>query len=132
MVYSRLDSPSSVGSVVTPAGVLSRATTLNSAWTELAKSTGSPLVLSELAAWTVFYEHVRRDFLSRVFASGTLDELDQWEHRYRGAYANAGKGRENAPNPAYFTAEPMGAWVWAAGLLGVSVIAVVLAFRRSG
>lgn len=87
--------------IVTPAGVMRRIDSLDAAWRSLAAVPGlAPALLqAELAAWTVYRDGVKADWLSRWFASGTLNELDGWQRRYEGAYAAAGKPA-NAPAPA--------------------------------
>lgn len=83
--------------IVTPEGVARRVMSLDSAWQTL-RSSREPVVHSELTAWNKWRNTILNSYFSRLFATGTLNELDSWEQRYAAAFDAAGSPN-TAPRP---------------------------------
>lgn len=117
--------------LVTPDGVMRRISALDAAWGGLAAHPGTAPVLvhNEAAAWATFRDGVKGDWLSKWFASGTLNELDGWQRRYDAAYTAAGKPLEVPTPEAVAPPAPVDAgtqsFLGAAKWASAAVIAVI-------
>lgn len=86
-----------IGQVITPAGVRRRVVRLWHAWQSLVSAShATGPEAGEFMAWA---KPVLDSLIDQVFATGTLDELDRWQDRYRIAYEQAGSPKA-ARNPA--------------------------------
>lgn len=84
--YSDTDGHSRVGDVVeivTPAGVTRRIDTLDHGWRQLLKfAPKNDYLVAEYDGWQRWRQAIADSYMSRIFAKGTLSELDQWTERY--------------------------------------------------
>jgi|SRR5690349_418890 len=118
--------------IVTPSVVESKIASLDSAWEALYNNNKKDIVIaSEYAAWSTWRDNVNNSYLSKVFASGTLNDLDEWKIRYANAYQN--DKTKAAPSPTLFKTREqeiedspaqIPGWVLVATGIGLGVAAV--------
>lgn len=109
-----------VGQIITPAGVRRRINRLWQAWLSLLKV--EPKAGPEAGAYLKWAKSVFSNWTDQIFATGTLDELDRWQDSYRLAWEAAGKPAA-ALNPAAIDKEPSVNW-WI--VLGLAVVGYLI------
>lgn len=97
MANSAADNLAFVGQIVTPAGVRRRVQRLWRAWQSLVEA--RPAAASEANEYAAWAKNVLASWTDQFFATGTLDELDRWQDRYRIAWTEAGQPK-TAPDPS--------------------------------
>lgn len=89
--------------IYTPSGVEREVKSLYAAWDALynAANKQDPYITSEYRAYKIWSRSVLDSYLSRAFASGTLQELEGWKKRYQTAadYLKKKLGIKNLPAP---------------------------------
>jgi hypothetical protein len=113
--------------IVTPSGVSGRVQTLDKSWELLVYDNNgkkSNLVQIEYPLWQAWMKSI--SYMDKVFASGTLSELDRWQARYDAALKDAQKfGVVNAPEASpklsFWQSIPWYAWS-VVGVLAVTAM----------
>lgn len=82
--------------IVTPGGIDSRVKELDAAWNVLYQSNPSNQYVSkEYDLWSIWRDRILNlSFLSKSWATGILNELDEWKARYQVAYKHAEDKRQ--------------------------------------
>jgi hypothetical protein len=117
--------------MITPSGVESRINSLNSAWVALYKLfNNNEYITAEYKAWNDWATNKLQSTLSKWFASGTLNELDNWKARYKTAYNKVSNNSQiNAPKPEDFVFSD-NKWYQSPIVLGAGVgILVAILFK---
>lgn len=136
--YPRIDpsSPQVGFEIVTPSEVQARVDALDDSWIQLKKSfPADNLVQNEAIEYGRWRKSIQDSYLSRLFASGTLNTLDEWKRRYEWAY-NEARGKNptidpTAPTPQALTIpEQKTNWMWIAVGGVVAGLFAALVIRR--